>query len=598
MMSVSCGKAVRVWKNEWLTASSGPRKTRTFSVGRFGNMRQLLAVLAVVLGALSSAPQAQAMICPFCSAVSQTFSEEMASMDVVVFAELVKAAAPPADIRDASTVTRAEFKIVEVLKGAEFAQVGGTIATIYLGDAKPGDRFMVQGVRPPDIAWSTPMRVSEKAMRYLVSLESVPDQGPERLKFFVNHLEDEDEMLARDSYDEFARAPYEDVIAIKDTIDRDKLLGWLLDVEVSASRKRLYYTLLGVCGNTEDLPTLERLMRSTDRQEKAGLDALIACYLTIRGNEGLPLIEELFLGNHEADYSDTYSAITALRFHGTDGNVIDREMIVKSLELMLDRPALADLVIPDLARWEDWSVMDRLVEMFKTADEKTSWIRVPVVNYLRACPLPEAKAHLDELAKLDPDAIRRANTFFPVIDEEDLDDESEDNTDNETPEPTPAEGDGGGMSASTKSLKIPAAETALADASSSLSLGALAVSDPRMLLVALPSAAPATELPVAPPAATATVPAPPATIVASDSNLRPGSGVTILGAWSDSPRFVAAQNAPNSQGLPYRNPTVLAKANNDFVSWAWVGMLSLACLALAVFTQWYVLTGQLAKVVN
>ena len=32
---------------------------------------------------------------------------------------------------------------------------------------------------------------------------------------------------------------------------------------------------------------------------------------------------------------------------------------------MLDRPQLADLVIPDLARWEDWSVMDRLVELFK-----------------------------------------------------------------------------------------------------------------------------------------------------------------------------------------------------------------------------------------
>ena len=39
---------------------------------------------------------------------------------------------------------------------------------------------------------------------------------------------------------------------------------------------------------------------------------------------------------------------------------------------MLDRPELADLVIPDLARWKDWASMDRLVQMFKDAGEKAS----------------------------------------------------------------------------------------------------------------------------------------------------------------------------------------------------------------------------------
>src|SRR5690606_30755075 len=80
---------------------------------------------------------------------------------------------------------------------------------------------------------------------------------------------------------------------------------------------------------------------------------------------------------------------------------------------MLDRPELADLVIPDLARWEDWEVMPRLVQLFKEADEKSSWVRVPVINYLRACPLPEAQQYIAELEKVDPDAVRRANTFFP-----------------------------------------------------------------------------------------------------------------------------------------------------------------------------------------
>ena len=78
---------------------------------------------------------------------------------------------------------------------------------------------------------------------------------------------------------------------------------------------------------------------------------------------------------------------------------------------MLDRPKLADLVIPDLGRWKDWSVMDRLVELFKKADEESIWVRVPVISYLRACPLPKAKLYIEELAKIDPDAVKRASLF-------------------------------------------------------------------------------------------------------------------------------------------------------------------------------------------
>ncbi len=72
------------------------------------------------------------------------------------------------------------------------------------------------------------------------------------------------------------------------------------------------------------------------------------------------------------------------------------------------------MVIPDLARWEDWTQIDRLSELFKSADEKSSWVRVPVINYLRACPLPEAAERLEELKEIDPAAFKRATSFFPV----------------------------------------------------------------------------------------------------------------------------------------------------------------------------------------
>ena len=111
---------------------------------------------------------------------------------------------------------------------------------------------------------------------------------------------------------------------------------------------------------------------------------------------------------------DIYAAIMAMRFMGTEGKIVPRERIVTAIRHLLDRPKLADLIIPDLARWEDWTVMDKLAQLFKDAEKnKTTWVRVPVVNYLKVCPLPKAKEHLKELEKIDPDAVRRANSYFP-----------------------------------------------------------------------------------------------------------------------------------------------------------------------------------------
>ena len=88
-----------------------------------------------------------------------------------------------------------------------------------------------------------------------------------------------------------------------------------------------------------------------------------------------------------------------------------RDRVLASLRLLLAEPKLADLVIADLARWQDWSVVDRLTELFETATADNIFVREPIVNYMRACPLPEAAAALVKLEKIDPDAVRRAATM-------------------------------------------------------------------------------------------------------------------------------------------------------------------------------------------
>src|SRR5262245_64792818 len=372
------------------------------------NMKSLVvAFIAVLL--LSNVSGNRAVACPFCSATAQTFSEELGTMDVAVIAKLVKL--PPQSTKPGDEIQKATFEVTQVVKGDGLVKAKEKIETLYFGDGTIGKSFLVMGISPPATMWSTPLPLTDRGIKYLTELMKLPKDGNERLIFFQQYLEDADEMLARDAYDEFARAPYSQIKEIKQQLNHDQVVAWIKNPDVPASRRRLYLVILGITGTQQDLPMIEEFMTSSDRKAKSGLDALIACYLTLKGETGLPLVEKLFLANDKADYADTYAAIMAIRFHGTDGGVIDSKKLVKALHPMLQRPELADLVIPDLAKWEDWSVMDKLFDLYKTANDKNSWVRVPVVNYLRACPLPKAKELLDQCEKIDPAAVRRANMF-------------------------------------------------------------------------------------------------------------------------------------------------------------------------------------------
>jgi hypothetical protein len=148
------------------------------------------------------------------------------------------------------------------------------------------------------------------------------------------------------------------------------------------------------------------------------LDALVACYLTLRGPEGLELIDERFLKNYKTEYTYIYSTIMALRFHGEEPtSTLPRERLLASMRQLLDNPEFADQVIPDLARWEDWSVLDRLVKMFKASD-KNGYVRQPVVTYLTvASEQPgdvgtKAQTALVELEQLDPEGVKQARSLM------------------------------------------------------------------------------------------------------------------------------------------------------------------------------------------
>ncbi len=370
------------------------------------------ARVTILFGALISGLAAitAASWCPFCTAVQQTLSEQMGTSDIVVLAELVEL---PTEAPKDDQLPKGLFRVTEVIKGQpDVIAPSHEFKSIVIGQPQLGQSFLLMGVDPPEIAWTTPLKMSLAAVEYLRAVPKLPAKGAERLKFFQRYFEHAESMLAFDAYEEFARASYAEVIDLKPFMERDKLLQWIQNPDVSTNRKRLYFTLLGVCGTPEDLPLLESLITSEVNENRRGLDAIVACYLTLKGDSGLDLIERQFFENPRSEYVDTFAAISAIRFLATEKKEISRERILAALHKVLDRPTLADLVIPDLARWEDWTVIDKMVELFKNSNEDTKWVRVPVVSYLQVCPKPEAKAAIEQLKLIDPESVRRAETLL------------------------------------------------------------------------------------------------------------------------------------------------------------------------------------------
>jgi hypothetical protein len=410
-----------------------------------------VAVVAIVCVA-TVLPVGVVQACPFCNAAMQTLSQELESASVALIAVLEKPM-PLTGLDDPATAesAAATFRVVQVLRGGEFLKGAKTIEVVYFGEEAPDKEFFITGLAgvtgPDTLDWTNPIPLSLIAADYIRKLPTVPVEGADRLAFFQEYLRSDDPLLMQDSYDEFARSPYAALIALEPRMNRGKLVEWINDSQVGPASRRLFLTMLGICGKTDDVAMLEALMNydylrmqpgiaaalaasmavgpnvgaglvdemihTEERRRRESLDALVACYLKLKGPDGMALVEELFLKNPKVDYTQLHSVIMALRFHGEETDVIPKERLLESMRLVLDHHDLADQVITDLTRWEDWEIMPRLVEMFKESEEG-DWIRQPVAAYLLVAEEQEgnvgeqATAAIAELETLDPETVKRA----------------------------------------------------------------------------------------------------------------------------------------------------------------------------------------------
>jgi len=216
-------------------------------------------------------------------------------------------------------------------------------------------------------------------------------------------------------------------VAVKDKFPREKLREWLANPQTVPSRLGLYGLMTGLSGTEADAEYLKGRLLEPVEGFRLGIDGMMGGYLLLVGEKGLEVLEDAKLRSKTVPFSETYATMQALRFMWTYGDErISKDRLRQSMRIILDRPELADLVIVDLGRWQDWSVADRLMELYGTAGYDIPSTKRAIVRFYLTMeaakpkdaeePFPEhvvaAQKHLKTLREKDPETVKAAEEFF------------------------------------------------------------------------------------------------------------------------------------------------------------------------------------------
>jgi len=400
-------------------------------------MQLLITVTAVVFSISHSV--ASAAWCPFFPAASLDIAEEIQQCDHLLLGKWV-GGEKSTDVRGGSST----FEIIEVgfSKGDRFQKGQLVVMPQYMAGSITAT-YSLMGPEDSLEDWHSPFEVSADAWAYLSKMPlpvTDPKSQTERLMYFLPFFKHKDQLVSNDAIAEFAAAPYEVIVPLKDKLPREDIMKWLADPKTPVTRIGFYGLMAGLCGHPEDAEILEKKIVSMNGDFRQGIEGVMAGYLLLRGEDGLKVLEDTKMRSRVAKnvegkelplpFSETYAVMQALRFLWTyEPDRLPKERLRQSMRILLDRPELADLAITDLARWHDWNIQDQLMVMY--ADEK---FNVPItkraiVRYLYACSLdkgegvtgeseaarPEHALKADEnlklLKKMDPETVVEAKRY-------------------------------------------------------------------------------------------------------------------------------------------------------------------------------------------
>lgn len=401
------------------------------------SIHRLLAVLRISCAAVLTAGILinSVQACPFCSAPQLTMAEMIDQSDHLLLGEWVEGTKPTSE--SAGSVN---YRILAIGRSLDdLITEGQTITLPFYTPGEAGEKFALMGPGTDFLNWQPPTEVTDESWEYIRTCpipEKDPERRTQRLAWFLQYLEHPEQLVSNDAYGEFASAPYKTIRPLQDEMPREKLREWVANPETSPTRIALYGMMLGLCGSVEDADVLEQKIMTVTSDFRLGLEGIMAGYVMLTGETGLQKLEDAKIRSEtyidangeekKLPFSETYAAVNTLRFlKKYEPDCVPYERLTSSMHLLLERPALSDLIIADLARWKDWSVQNRLMEMFDEEDFQIPSIKRAIVRYMLACEKagkkdPEQYAQVAEVAsknleileEKDARIFRDAKRFF------------------------------------------------------------------------------------------------------------------------------------------------------------------------------------------
>ena len=383
----------------------------------------LLVILAVLILAFT-APTALA--CPICGQPTITLPERLARADVALLVEWVSAQ-PAKDTLAESTT----YEVAQVHRdGTGKYKIGETITVAQFTAGKAGNLFFLMGQKDDKLGvkWEIgpALAVTETSYQYIIQAPSPETPAEKRLAYFIKFLEFPDVAIANDAFAQFVNAPTKDIVSVAGKLPREKIKTWLADPKTPVTRQSGYGLMLGLCGGTDEARFLERRIANIDPERQTGLEGVMFGYLLLAGESGLESLEKDYLGNPHAPEGKAYPAYLATRYFWFFGNEkIGRPRLQEAMRRLLEQPTYTDLAIITLAEWKDWSLHDRLMQLYGSKSGVEASTKKTIIKYMIASTKDVAKdanvapAHvaagrkcLEELRQRDPRLVAETEKFF------------------------------------------------------------------------------------------------------------------------------------------------------------------------------------------
>jgi hypothetical protein len=387
--------------------------------------RILWACSAVALVLMGASIPTRVLACPLCGAPTLTLTEQFSKADAAILAQWVSAEMPSKEKLGSTT-----YEIVKVASApAKTVEKGKKITLERYRQGKPGDLALVFGsrFRSDTIEWGPPLDISAAGFKFLVEAPSFDAPQDVRLTYYLKFLENSDAMIASDAFGEFANAAYKDIVPLAKHFPRESLRKWIADPKMLAMRMNLYGLMLGLCGNEEDAQMMQAKILEDSTEFRLGIDGMMGGYLVLTGEKGLDVLDEAKIVNTKVPFSETYSAMMAIRFMWTYGNgKISPERLKTSMRRLLDRPEVSDLAMADLARWKDWSILPKIRELYGAEAYDQPSIKRAIVRFIISSTkdvpagggdepgehVVQGARYLEELRAKDPKTVNEAERYY------------------------------------------------------------------------------------------------------------------------------------------------------------------------------------------